>query len=466
MATGIKARVEGAVAAWLQKLISLPAVPQTGTVGFDSDIGTLGLGGLAPQRWNPRQLVIDGYARNPTVFSAVQHVARAAAGVPWLLYRRTSTSGSKSATIRRVMTAHAATKALSAGQQHRARLQIAEIEEHPLLQLMERPNPVMGGAELIEAITSHLLITGNSYTFGVTTADDAPSRELWPLMPAHMKAILSATGDVVQYNHIGGGVESHLDARDVLHLKTFNPLGDSVYGFPPLIAAALAVDSDNEAARWNCNLLRNSARPSGALAFERDRPLSAPMMDKVAEDIRKHYASARNAGTVLVLPDGLKWQQLSLTPSEMSWLESRKLSRREIALVFGVPPEMLGDTDTKTYASYGEARASFYHETVLPYLDRLRDHLNGWLVPQFGDGLYLDYDRDDIEALHEDRSAVWSRVQNADWLTVNEKRRATGYDDIGTEGDIVLINAGMMPLHVVAPPDDSKEPDPADPAKP
>jgi HK97 family phage portal protein len=432
---------------WLQKQI---APMQAAALSLDA----------LPQRWNQRQLVEEGYARNPTVFACVQHVARAAAGVPWVLYRRGG-SGTK---IERVMTASAAMKALSAGrQQRKATPGITEIEDHPLLQLMERPNSMQGGAEFIEAITAHLLISGNSYTVGVGP-NAGPPRELWPLLPQYMRAVLDVTGDIAEYVHttVGGSVVSRLAARDVMHLRLFNPLGDSglygfqppataaldggVYGFPPMMAAAFAIDSDNEATRWNYNLLRNSARPSGALTFEPDRSLTPPMMDRLVEDIKKNYAGARNAGGLLLLHGGLKWQALSLTPSELNWLEGRKLSRREIAQVFGVPPELIGDVEARSYASYSEARRAFYHETVLPYMDRLRDHLNTWLTPRFGDDLRLDYDRDDIEALQEDRSALWSRVQSAEWLTINEKRRATGYDDIGAEGDVVMISSAMMPL--------------------
>jgi hypothetical protein len=76
--------------------------------------------------------------------------------------------------------------------------------------------------------------------------------------------------------------------------------------------------------------------------------------------------------------------------------------------------------------------------------------LNARLVPPFGERLRLSIDRDGIEALQEDRGKLWARVQGADWLTLNEKRRATGYDDVAG-GDVLLVSPAMAPLESLSP---------------
>jgi phage portal protein BeeE len=48
----------------------------------------------------------------------------------------------------------------------------------------------------------------------------------------------------------------------------------------------------------------------------------------------------------------------------------------------------------------------------------------------FGDGLMLAADTDRIEALSPDRAALWERVSKAPFLSVNEKRLATGYGPV------------------------------------
>ena len=71
--------------------------------------------------------------------------------------------------------------------------------------------------------------------------------------------------------------------------------------------------------------------------------------------------------------------------------------------------------------------APFWRQSVLPLAARIACALTNWLAPAFGDGLVLAADIDRVEALSCDRAVHWEPVGNATFLTVNEKRLATGY---------------------------------------
>jgi PAS domain S-box-containing protein len=100
---------------------------------------------------------------------------------------------------------------------------------------------------------------------------------------------------------------------------------------------------------------------------------------------------------------------------------------RDIALAFGVPPVLAGLPGDATYSNYREANRALWRQTVLPLASRIGNALTQWLAPAFGAGLTLAVDADKIEALSGDRAALWERVTKAPFLTVNEKRAATGY---------------------------------------
>src|ERR1019366_5976726 len=109
----------------------------------------------------------------------------------------------------------------------------------------------------------------------------------------------------------------------------------------------------------------------------------------------------------------------SMSHEDLDWGEGRKMNRREIARAYNVPPELIGDTDVQGYASKEQARKALYEETCLPFMDRRRDNLNNSITPLFGQGLYLDYDRDQIEALHQDTSRLYVGLKAADFLSIN-----------------------------------------------
>jgi len=211
----------------------------------------------------------------------------------------------------------------------------------------------------------------------------------------------------------------------------------------PLQAAAKSVDQNNMSREWNVQLLQNGARPWGALSTE--AKLDEPTRKRLEKKLEEKYSGYAAGGRPMVLEGGLKWEEMGLSPVDMAWLEGTQLSAREIAIAFNVPPELIGDSSNKTYSNYKEARLALYIENVLPLMSWIRDEFNRWLVPRFGKNLYLDYDKDEIEALQEEREKVWARIKDAHFLTQNEKRLALGYET-RPDCDVILVPYSMIPI--------------------
>ena len=65
--------------------------------------------------------------------------------------------------------------------------------------------------------------------------------------------------------------------------------------------------------------------------------------------IRGAYrAGGDSEGKSLILEEGMTVSQLTMTAEDAQWIESRKFSRTDIAMFFGVPPHMIGDTEKST----------------------------------------------------------------------------------------------------------------------
>ena len=158
----------------------------------------------------------------------------------------------------------------------------------------------------------------------------------------------------------------------ILHLTLLHPLDDH-YGLAPLEAAAVAVDTHNAAAGWNKALLDNAARPSGALVFSgaEGAVLSDDQFERLKRELADEYQGARNAGRPLLLEGGLDWKPMSLSPKDMDFMEAKHTAAREIALAFGVPPQLLGIPGDNTYSNYQEANRVFFRASVLPFANRI-----------------------------------------------------------------------------------------------
>ena len=149
--------------------------------------------------------------------------------------------------------------------------------------------------------------------------------------------------------------------------------------------------------------------------------------ERLKKELDEQYQGTANAGRPLLLEGGLDWKAMSLSPKDMDFMEAKHSAAREIALAFGVPPMLLAIPGDNTYSNYQEASRVFWRQTVLPLAGRIGQRAGAMAGAGFGAGLTLAVDTDRIEALSRDRAALWERVTKAPFLTVNEKRAATGY---------------------------------------
>lgn len=377
----------------------------------------LNLSGARAQ-WSPRNAgtyIREGYQANVYVYESIRMIATAAASVPWYL------------------------------QERRGR-RLVEIEEHPLLNIMVRPNPSQAMSQFIENLVGYLLLTGDAF---IATVPDGTGRihELYTLRSDRVAVIPGTVqGMVGGYKYKAGASEEDLAADRVIHMKTWNP-DDEWRGQSVLRAVARQVDMGAAALEWNASLLQNGARPSGVLHSE--EALNESQKKDLRENFTSKFTGAVNAGKPLITEGKVTWKSMSLSPKEMDWLSTANLSAREIAIACGGPsmPTLLGipSGDSLTYKTSKEARKAMWEDRIIPILNFIREELNHTLAASFGERLYLDYDKDKVDALNDGQETVWSRVQSADFLSINEKRRALGYED-QPGGDVILVPAGKLPL--------------------
>lgn len=330
-----------------------------------------------------------------------------------------------------------------------------ELADHPLATLLKRPNPLQSYGDYMRAKVGFLLLSGNGYEERVTVQREV--RELYQLRPDRMSIIPGSNGAPIAYEYSVNQRKHRFEVdprtldSDVRHLKMFNPLSDW-YGMSPIEAGAYAIDQNNESMAWMQALLQNSARPSGALTVKDGGTLADDNFNRLKAQIEEQYSGSANAGRPMLLEGGLEWQQMGLSPADMAILETKFSSARDIALAFGVPPQLLGIPGDLTYANYAEARLAFWEDTALPLLGMILDDWNSWLAgPQ---KVEIRPDTDSIPAIAEKRLKMWEMADASTDLTVNERRAMKGYGPV-PGGDVVLVSSAQIPLSMAG---DTPEP--------
>jgi HK97 family phage portal protein len=354
---------------------------------------------------NYPQFATEAYIRNVIAYRAIGLVSTSAASVKTKMFA-TTTKG-----IRR------------------------EILNHPVLDLLYQPNPTHSQSSFLQALFRYRLISGNAYVQAVGPKGSAPL-ELHLLRPDRVAVIAGKGAMPAGYRYTVNNqftdfsVDRITGMSSILHLKNFHPLNDW-YGLSPIEAAAYSIDQHNQSGAWNQALLQNGARPSGALVVRADAPgggtLSEDQYSRVKMQIDEQFSGPSNAGRPILLEGGLDWKEMSMSPKDMDFIEAKNSSARDIALAFGVPPQLLGIPGDNTYANLKEARLALWEQTVIPLVSATADALTNWLLPMFGSNGEIVPDIDGVTALSGRNADIWERLEKASFLTDDEKRAAVGY---------------------------------------
>lgn len=342
-----------------------------------------------------------------------------------------------------------------------------EDDEHPLMMLMNKPNPMQSGYRFWSELITNYLLGGGCYMVGNGPTEDGPPTELWGMRPDRMEIIPGANNipEAYVFNCNSQKVTFKVDANEgtseVFEMRMYNPLDDWKL-MSPLRAAALQVDQFNYAAEWNMANLQAGGRPQGGFTYK-PAGNEMPFLDrntrkKLERDIDQRMMGPRNARRPLVTDGGITWENYGLTAVEMDWLEGQRDAARTICLVYNVPPQLLGIPGDNTYSNYAEARMSFYEETVIPLLQELLDGLNSWLVPKFGEDLRLMVDLQSITALAPRRKEIFDMVNASTVHTLDERRKLLDLEEYNAEeakknpAKDIWMPSGLTPMQIASDP--------------
>lgn len=337
-----------------------------------SDLVSLSMPEAVWSRWTVNNAVKEGYTVSGWVYRAINMIAKNGASVPW------GVANADDGTFQ---------------------------DKHPLKQVLNKPNPFFSRQDFFELILSWQQLAGKGYAKRVIVQNR--TQELWPISPDRLAPIQSKepgallTGYELLDSKGARKKTTDFTVDNTVAFKLLNP-ANPLEGIGPLQAVARAVDIDVEQQKWNKSAMQNRGVLDGIFSFDRD--LDVATFDTIKAKLAEMFSfggskKARGPG---VIGSNAKYQQLSLSPVEMDFLNSRKFNREEIFIIFGVPPQLAGVQDSSTFNNYATSLRIFWEATVLPALDDLADTFNMAFYDELEQGKFvIAYDTTRIAALRE-----------------------------------------------------------------
>ena len=321
-----------------------------------------------------------------------------------------------------------------------------EIFDHELLDLLDGVNPFQTGYELRYLTGSHLELAGNSYWLldGVEKDTDKP-KAIFLLNPKYTNPVPAPLPEFIKgYSYSIDGKTVTYKPAQILHLKYPDP-NDPYQGIGTVQAILDWIDSDNFASEVNLNYFKNGARLGGLLSS--DNAITDAQMKVLRASFENLYKGAGNAYRVAVLPKGVKYDEASSNPKDMDFANLQQVMRDKILAGFRVPKTVLGGSESETNRATAEtSNYVFAARTIKPKMEMIVQQLNEFLVPRYGDNLYLDF----VDPVPEDRLQKTEEMKAAlagqPVMSVNEAREEYfGLDGIDN-GENVMTDFSKIAL--------------------
>mgnify|MGYP001558605778 CR=1 FL=1 len=314
-----------------------------------------------------------------------------------------------------------------------------KVPGHPLLRLIERPNPFYGSDVLWQATLFSWYLAGNAYWMKVRNEATDQIVQLWWIPHWQIKPVFPTGSEttvyISEYEYKPGAIVQKIPTGDIVHFRHSIDPNNLRLGISPLRGVLRDIWCDDEAGNWIGSLLRNSGVPGIVISPDSD---TAPMqgdVDSVKEYFKEMFTRDRR-GEPLVLGAKTKVEQFGFDPKRMDLTVIRNTAEERVCAAIGIPAAVVGFGTgleaTKVGATMTEMRKLAWVNGIIPLQKQLAGELQRSLLPDFErnlEGLKISFDTINVAALQEDRNAIFTRADAAvrgGWLTVGQAKRMVG----------------------------------------
>ncbi|MGP0152186.1 phage portal protein [Pantoea ananatis] len=312
--------------------------------------------------------------------------------------------------------------------------------QHPAYQVLcRRPNLEMTPSRFMLMLVASICLRGNGFVEKKMIGNKLVS--LVPLLPQNMVVKRLDDGSL-QYTYTETSSQRVIPVKNIMHIRGFGL--DGVCGMMPMMAGRDVIGAAMAVEESAAKIFENGLQSSGFLSAE-------SALDKDQRERLRGYmqtfTGSRNAGKIMVLEGGLKYQNVTMNPEAAQMLESRAFSIEEICRWFRVPPFMVGHADKQSsWASSVEGmNLQFLTNTLRPLLVNIEQEISRCLLD--GDEeLFAEFSVEGLlRADSAGRSAYYTTALQNGWMSRNDVRRLENMPPI-EGGEIYTVQLNLTPL--------------------
>lgn len=281
------------------------------------------------------------------------------------------------------------------------------------------PNPSMTSCQFIKTMESCRGTAGNAYALKIEGATGKLER-LDILDPAKVQPIMNSdTGELWYKITPDTGREFYIHNYYMLHIPFISTNGYS--GISPVSVLHDTVEYAENIKKFSVDQLSKGV--NAAVVLEAPANLSEHQREKAVADFIDTYK--KTSGNVLMTESGVTVKSLDLSPVDSKLFEVEKITRSKVAMVYNIPPHLLGDYSDTSFSSQEQQMLEFLMLTMLPIVVAYEQELNRKLLTseQRREGYHFKFNMDSIlRADAATQAEVDYKAVRSAWKTPDEIR--------------------------------------------
>lgn len=309
--------------------------------------------------------------------------------------------------------------------------------EHPLKRVLNlKPNKKYNHFNFMKMLIESVILKGNGYAY-IERDENLNVVALHYIDSDWVTPIIQADGSVKYIVH---GMSQAIDSINMIHL--FQHIDETFRGISTVKYADMTLQGVHAAESHSSNFFKSGAGLMGVL--KSSAPMTNEQKRQAAESWRLSITNSQGGG-VAILPQGLDYQPISISPEDAQLLETRKYSLSEVARFFNISPIKLFDLTNVSYSSLEQTNLSYLQDTILPFTQLMEDEFNLKLFkPSEVGKITVDFDYSVLVQTDKNTEAeYYTKLLTNGVLTINDVRSKLGLEpsqEIGSDKHWIQIS--------------------------
>lgn len=325
-------------------------------------------------------------------------------------------------------------------------------EDHPVNELLRFPTDTQTYYEWMYSIVADHTVAGNAIVWYVKRKAQIPH------IPVEMIDIdvFTESGkirsyDIMRYeSDMMGGVIPHrvhsIDPKAVAHMKRPNP-SSPIYGMSPLFPGRRVILFSRYSLEYLNNFYIRGAQPG--LVLDMNDVSNEKNALRLLRSMEQAHSGRRNQRRNMVLPKGVKANNMTHTLADQQLKDFLPLNREAIINLLSVPKHELSIAESGSLGSeeYKVALRNFWAGPLTAIMGSVEQGLSRVLRAELGEDRFLKFDLSEVEILRDD---MIKKGEVAEKMllthTVNQVREIVYSDEPVEGGDTLQSQAPAASL--------------------